>query len=96
MIPTMLKIYTNNTEGKSFRFVFPVILIWILLFAVMIVFAPIMLIVALLAWTIGYGKLIIMFPVMLYSIIAALGDLLIDVKNKNETVYIILLIGGFK
>ena len=88
MIPTMLKICINDTNGKNFRFVFPVILGWILLFTVVILFAPIMLVLALLALPFGYGKLIFMFPVMLYSFVASLGDLLIDVKNKNETVYI--------
>jgi len=88
MIPTMLKIYSCGVNGKKFLLVLPVIIIWILLFAVILLFAPFMIIISALAWPFGYGKLILMFPVLLYSLIVSLKYLLIDVKNNKETVYI--------
>jgi hypothetical protein len=88
MIPTMLKIHINKVNGKKFRIVFPVIILWILLFAFILLFAPFMILLAALTWPFGYGKIILFFPVMLYSLIASLKDLLIDITNNKETVYI--------
>ena len=88
MIPCMLKIVSQNSRGKKFKILFPLFIVWFLLFFFILIFAPLLLFISLLAWPFGYGKMILMFPVMLYEIILSLKDLLIDVKNKNEIIYI--------
>lgn len=88
MIPLMLKISIKKNNGKKIKIVFPVVIIWILLLILVTVLAPLMLIVGLLALPSGYGKPILLFPFLLVNIIAALKDLLIDIKNNKEIIFI--------
>lgn len=88
MIPTMIKINITQTSGKNIRFIFPVIIIWIILFAFITLFSPLMVIIAILTWPFGYGKLLLVFPVMIYSVLVSLRDLLIDIRNNKEAIYI--------
>ena len=88
MIPIFLKIKIGRKRGNDFKIIIPVIFIWLLLLLIMLLFAPLMIIIAMVTWPAGYGKLILMLPVMLFSLIANLGDLVIDMRDKKEKIFI--------
>jgi hypothetical protein len=88
MIPIFLKIKVGRKRGPDVKLVIPVILIWLLLLLIMLLFAPLMIFIAMITWPAGYGKLILMIPVMVFSLIANLGDLVIDVKDKKEKIFV--------
>ena len=88
MIPTMIRIQISEKGGKAFKIVFPVIFIWIILFAFILFLAPLMIIISLIIWPSGYGKPMLMFPLLLFITITALHNLFIDVQSKDEIIYI--------
>ena len=88
MIPTMVCINVAGRDEKRFKIVFPIVVIWILLLAIMLLFVPLMIIVSLIIWPTGYGRLLLLFPVSFFETIFAMRDLMVDVKSKNEIFYI--------
>jgi len=84
MIPLFMRIKIIEKEKKDFRLLIPFFLVWILLFAFLIVLAPFILIAAIIAWPRGYGKMVIAIIPMFFAIIGSLSGLSIDVENKEK------------
>jgi len=73
---------------RGFGLWFPVIVIWILLAALMLVLLPFLLLAALVTWWRGPGlRLLLIYP-LLGSVLWNLGGLTIDVDQKERVLLI--------
>ena len=88
MIPTMMKMLIQEEGKKSFKLFIPLILVWIVLFALLIILLPFLLLAAIIAWPSGYGRIILAVIPMLISVIWSMSGLKIHIKNKDKQVYL--------
>jgi hypothetical protein len=76
-------------EGKRrFRFFFPVILIWIIAAALLIVLLPLVLIAALVTWRSGPGKLLLIAYPIFFTVLFRLSGLHIEIGNLKKELLI--------
>jgi hypothetical protein len=86
MIPMIMRLKIVDKGRKKINLFFPVILIWILLAALLIILLPVALIVALLSWGRG-GKLLLAVYPMLGAILWNLSDLAIEIGSRQDNSY---------
>jgi hypothetical protein len=89
MIPMLLRMDIRDRERTKVRFWFPVVIGWIVLFALMLAALPFMLIGALATWRSGPGAgLLLLYP-RLFAVVNALSGLRVDVQGRGSgTVFI--------
>jgi hypothetical protein len=88
MLPIFVRFKIKEPGRRGFGLWFPVILIWILLAALMLVLLPFMLLAALMTWPSGPGpRLLLVYP-LLASVLWNLGGLTIDVDQKEHALLI--------
>lgn len=86
MIPMVMRINIIEKGRKKLRIFFPIILVWILLFAIWIAFFPLVMIAALILWPRGEGRLLLAAYCMIFSLIFSLSGLHIQVEDReNQT-----------
>ncbi len=84
MLPMLVRIKFEEPGRRGFRLWFPVILVWILLAALMILVLPFMLLAALVTLRSGPGvRLLLVYP-LLASVLWNLGGLIVDVDQKAK------------
>lgn len=88
MIPVMMKMLIHEEGKKKFRLFIPLILVWIVLFALLIILLPFLLLAALIAWPSGYGRVILAAIPMLFAVIWSMSGLKIQIENKDKQVYL--------
>jgi hypothetical protein len=86
MIPIMMKILIREEGKKGFRLYIPLILIWIVLFALLIILLPFLLLAAIIAWPMGYGRAILAVIPMLFAVIWSMSGLKIHIESKDKLV----------
>ena len=84
MIPFLMHFQIQKPGGRLIGFYFPVILIWIILAAMLLVLFPFVLIAALVTWTRGPGRTLLLFYPMLGAILWNLSDTHIETKNAES------------
>jgi hypothetical protein len=87
MIPIFMRLRIGRDPGK-YGLLLPVFLVWILLFAVMVILAPFVLIAALFTWRSGQGKLLLLIYPLLFSILFNLSGLHIEVGGREQNLLI--------
>ena len=89
MISMLMRLDVQNNESRGVRLFFPVIIVWILAFALLLVALPFVLIAALLSVGRGPGlRLLGFYPVFLQMLFASSG-LRIDInRRRNGKVFI--------
>jgi hypothetical protein len=90
MIPMLMRLKVGRNPNK-YGVLLPVFLVWILLFALMIVLFPFVLIAALLIWRSGQGKWLLMTYPLLISVLFHLSGLHIEVEHPDENILIAFL-----
>ena len=88
MIPLFLKLRVRSKCGRRFGIWLPLFLAWLIIFPLLLLPAPIILIVSFALWKRGTGKLILGFYWTIFSLIANLSGLKLDIQSKEEIVYI--------
>ncbi len=84
MLPMIVRLKVKESGRRGFGLWFPVIVIWILLAALMLVLLPFLLLAALVTWRRGPGaRLLLVYP-LLVSVLLNLGGLTIDVDQKES------------
>ena len=73
---------------RGFGLWFPVIIVWILLAAIMLILLPIMLLAALVTWWHGPGVRVLLAYPMLASVLWNLDGLTIDVDQNESALFI--------
>ncbi len=88
MLPMFVRFKIKGPGRGGFGLWFPVIIIWILLAALMLVLLPFLLLGALVTWPSGPGpRLLLVYP-LLASVLWNLGGLTIDVDQKEHALLI--------
>jgi len=88
MIPAIMKMHIHEKDKNRIRLFFPLIIIWILLFALMIALFPLILVVSLILWPFGYGEKFLLFGPRLISVISALSGLVVQVEDIDNKFYL--------
>jgi len=88
MLPLLVRFKVKEPGRRGFGLWFPVILIWIILAALMLVLLPFMLLAALITIWRGPGlKLLLVYP-LLAAVLWHLSGLTIDVDQKERALLI--------
>jgi hypothetical protein len=90
MIPMLMRLKVSRNP-KKYGVLLPVFLVWILLFALMLVLLPFVLIAALFTWGSGQGKCLLLTYPMLFAVIFHLSGLHIEVEQREQNVLIAFL-----
>jgi len=90
MIPMLMRLKVSRNPNRH-GVLLPVFLVWILLFALMIVLLPLVLIAALLTWRSGQGKWLLLTYPLLISVLFHLSGLHIEVENREQNILIAFL-----
>ena len=84
MLPLIICLKIKEPGRRGFGLWFPVIIIWILLAALMLVLLPVLLLAALVTWRRGPGALLLLVYPLLASVLWNLGGLTVDVDQKDR------------
>ncbi len=90
MIPVFMRLKVGRKPDK-YGLLLPIFLVWILLFALMIILWPFVLIAALFTWRSGQGKLLLLTYPLLISLLFQLSGLHIEVRRSEQSVLIAFL-----
>jgi len=83
MIPIIMRLKIVDRGRKKISLFFPVIIIWILIAALLIILFPIVLLIAVFTWRRGGNLLLAVYP-MFGTILWNLSDLAIDIGSRQE------------
>ena len=89
MIPMIMKIHIQERGKKRIHLFLPMFLVWILLFAILVVLSPFFLLAGIVAWMRGYGRIFLFSIPMFFSVLWALSGLRIHVEDKNKRIQFI-------
>ena len=87
--PTLLDIRIGGVNS-GFRFWLPLFLVWPPFMLVALAFYPLVILMALLLWPLGWGKTMLLTGPWLFRMFCALKGLAIDVKSETTQVYIVI------
>jgi predicted exporter len=88
MLPIFLHFRIRKEGTRAFGFYFPVILIWIILAALLIILLPFVLLAAIFTWRRGPGRLLLLVYPMMASILWHLSGLHIETKSVENEILI--------
>ena len=88
MLPMLMRLKIVEQGRKKVNLWLPVFIAWILLFALLILFLPIALVVAVVTWGRGRGRIVLAVYPMLVSILVNLSDLHIEIEGPGQCVLI--------
>ena len=91
MIPVLLRIRVRNEDHRGVNLCFPTFLLGLIVLPILAALLPLVLIAALILWPSGKGKPILCGYLMIFSLIGYLSGLKIDVRSRDNTVYIRLI-----
>jgi hypothetical protein len=85
MIPMIMRVDIRNQDQKRVRLFFPVILLWIVAFALLIAVLPLVLVAALVTPPRGPGvRLLLLYPVI-FSAVFALSGFRVDIASHRSS-----------
>jgi hypothetical protein len=84
MIPVIMKINIRKKDKKGVKLFFPLFLLWIVLWALLIGLFPLILIIALFLWSKRYGRVLFLIYPFLFSIMWSMSGLSIMVEQKDN------------
>ena len=88
MMPMLMRLKIRPRDKKGVSLWFPVVLVWILLWALMILVFPLMLLAALVTWRHGPGIMLLLVYPMLFSVLWHLTGLHVEVRDAENDVLI--------
>lgn len=90
MVPIFMNIRILKNNKKKLKIFIPLVLIWILLFALLIALAPFVLISSVILWRRGYGKTMLITYPMLFSLICSLSGLSVQIEKMDKNISILI------
>jgi hypothetical protein len=81
MLPIFMHLRVGKDAKRPFGFYFPVILIWIIAAALLLIALPFILLAAAITWRRGPGRFLLLIYPMTASLLWHLSGLHIEVKN---------------
>jgi len=90
MIPMLMRLKVGRKPDR-YGLLLPVFLVWILLFALMVVLLPFVLVAALFTWASGQGKWLLMTYPLLISVLFHLSGLHVEIEHEEQNILIAFL-----
>jgi hypothetical protein len=89
MVPMTMRLDIRNREQKGVRLFFPVILLWVIAFALLIAVLPLVLVAALITLRWGPGTRLLLFYPAFFGAVFAMSGLRVDIASHgSRTVFI--------
>jgi cellulose synthase/poly-beta-1,6-N-acetylglucosamine synthase-like glycosyltransferase len=89
MVPMTMRLDVRNQDRKGVRLFFPVILLWIIAFALLIAILPLVLVAALVTLRWGPGTRLLLFYPVFFGTVFAMSGLRVDIASHgSKTVFI--------
>lgn len=88
MLPMLVRLKIVEDGRKKIDLWFPVIIVWLLMLALLILLLPFLLLAAILTWGRGPGKYILAVYPMLASVLFNLSDLRVEVEGREKSLLI--------
>ncbi len=88
MIPVYMRIKVVNNNEKKIKIFFPLIVLWIILFALLTILAPIVLVLSIIFWKKRLGKTLLLIYPMAFSVINSFSGLIVHVEKSNKRISI--------
>jgi len=88
MLPILMHFRIRKDGHRAFGFFFPIILIWIILAALLIILFPFVLSAAILTWRRGPGRMLLLVYPMMATVFWHLSGLHIETKNVENEILI--------
>jgi hypothetical protein len=88
MLPVFMHFRIRKDGKRPFGIYFPVILIWIILAALLLILFPFVLLAAVITWRRGPGRLLLLVYPMMASILWHLSGLHIETKSVENEILI--------
>jgi len=90
MIPLLMRLKVSRNP-KGHGLLLPIFLVWILLFALLIVLFPFVLVAALITWRSGQGKWLLLTYPLLISVLFHLSGLHVEIEHEKQNILIAFL-----
>ena len=85
MLPMLMRLKIVERGRKKVNLWFPVVIVWLILFVLLIVLFPLVLLATILTWGRGTGRILLASYPMIVSILFNLSDLHIEVAGKDQS-----------
>jgi hypothetical protein len=85
MIPTIMRLDIRNRHRRGLWLVFPVIVVWIIAFALLIVVLPLVLVSALVTLRWGSGIRLLLFYPVFFAAVFSLSGLRVDIASHRDS-----------
>jgi hypothetical protein len=85
--PCLMRLKIINAE-HNINLWLPLFLVWIILGALALALSPLVALLVILLWPLGWGEFLLLLGPFVYDCLCALRGLSVDVKNKSEIVLI--------
>jgi len=88
MIPVYMRIKVVNNNEKKIKIFLPLIFLWIILFALLLILAPFVLVFSVIFWRKRLGKTLLLTYPMAFSVINSFSGLIVHVEKSNKRILI--------
>jgi hypothetical protein len=85
--PCLMRLKIINAEHHVNLWL-PLFLLWIILGALALVLSPLVALLVILLWPMGWGEFLLLLGPYVYNCVCALRGLSVDISNKSEIVLI--------
>jgi hypothetical protein len=85
--PMLLRIHIRD-NGRTVSLWIPLFLVWLLLLVIAIALAPLIILIALLAWPAGWGRTLLFAGPAFARLACAMRGLKVDVNDPRQKVFI--------
>jgi hypothetical protein len=84
MIPMIMRLDVRNEDRKGAQLFFPVILLWIIAFALLIAILPLVLVAALVTLRRGPGARLVLFYPAFFGAVFAMSGFRVDIASHGD------------
>ena len=88
MIPVYMNIIVVNNNEKKIKIFFPLIFLWVILFALLIILAPLVLVLSVILWKKRLGRILLLAYPMAFSVINSFSGLVVHVERSDKRILI--------
>jgi len=88
MIPVYMNIKVVNNNEKKIKIFFPLIVLWVILFALLIILAPLVLVLSVILWKKRLGRILLLAYPMAFSVINSFSGLVVHVERNDKRILI--------
>jgi len=88
MLPVVMRFKIRRQKGRGLGLWFPVIIIWVLLAALLVLVLPFVLLAAILTWRTGPGRLLLLVYPLTANVLANLSGLHVEIAGGADEILV--------